>query len=49
MDKPVYLRLSTPGLSKILMYEIWHDYVKSNYGEKAKFYCTETDAVSMMH
>ena len=22
MDKPVYLRLSTPGLSKILMYEI---------------------------
>ena len=49
MDKPVYLRLSTPGLSKIFMYELWHDYVKSKYGEKAKFCCIETDPVSLMH
>ena len=27
-NKPVYLGLSILGLSKILMYEFWHDYVK---------------------
>ena len=49
MDKPVYLRISTPGLSKILMYELGHDYVQSKYGEKAKFRFIETDPVSLMH
>ena len=34
MNKPVYLGLSMLELSKILMYELWYDYVK--YGEKAK-------------
>ena len=36
MNKPVYLGLSILELSKILMYEIWYDYVKPKYGEKAK-------------
>ena len=36
VNKPVYLGLSILELSKILMYEFWYDYVKPNYGEKAK-------------
>ena len=36
MNKPVYLGLSIPQLSKILMYEFWNDYVKPKYDEKAK-------------
>ena len=35
VKKPVYLGLSILELSKILMYELWYDYVKSIYGEKA--------------
>ena len=32
MNKPVYLRLSMLEISKILMYELWYDYVKlTNY------------------
>ena len=31
MNKPVYLGLSILELSKILMYEIWYDYVKPKY------------------
>ena len=34
MNKPVYLGLSMPELSKILMYEFWYDYVKPKFGEK---------------
>ena len=26
-NKPVYLELSIPELSKILMYDFWYDYV----------------------
>ena len=33
MNKPAYLELSI--LSKILMYEFCHDYVKPKYGKKA--------------
>ena len=36
MNKPVYLELSVLGLSKILIYEFWYNYVKPKYGEKAK-------------
>ena len=34
MNEPVYLGLSILELSKVLMYEFWHDYVKLKYGEK---------------
>ena len=34
MNKPVYLGLSVLGLSRILIYEFWYDYVKPKYGEK---------------
>ena len=36
MNKPVYLGLSKLDLSRTVMYEFWYDYVKLNYGEKAK-------------
>ena len=42
MNKPVCLGLSILELSKILMYEFWHDYVKSKYDEKAKLCYTDT-------
>ena len=34
MIKPVHLGLSIRELSKILMYELWYDYVKPKYGKK---------------
>ena len=34
MNKPMYLGLSMLELSKILMYEFWHDYLKPKYGKK---------------
>ena len=36
INKLVYLGISILELSKILMYEFWHDYVKPKYGEKVK-------------
>ena len=32
MNEPVYLGLSIPKLSEILMYEFRYDYVKLKYG-----------------
>ena len=31
MNKPVYLGLSIVQISKIVMYELWYDYMKSKY------------------
>ena len=42
MNKPVYLGLSIPELSKILMYDFWCDYAKPEYGEKAKLCYMDT-------
>ena len=35
----MYLGLSMLELSKILMYEFWHDYLKPKYGKKKKKNC----------
>ena len=35
-EKSVYLGLPILELSKILVYEIWYNYVKPKYGKKAK-------------
>ena len=32
MNKPAYLGLSILELSKILIYEVWYEYVKPKYG-----------------
>ena len=44
MNKLVYLRLSVLELSKTLMYELWYDYVKPKYDEKAKLCYMDTDS-----
>ena len=36
MNKPVYLGLSILEISKTLMYEVWFDYMKPNYGDNVK-------------
>ena len=40
--KRAYLGLSILEISKVVMYESWHDYVKSKYREKAKLCYIDT-------
>ena len=44
MNKPVYLGLSILNISKTVMYEFWHDYVKLKYGENAKLCYMDTNS-----
>ena len=43
-NKPVYLGLSILELSKILMYVVWYDYVKTKFSEKATLCYMDTDS-----
>ena len=47
MNKPVYLGLSIIDLSKTLMYEFWHDYVKPKYGVNEKLCYMDTDSITV--
>ena len=47
MDKPLYLGQAILGISKTLMYEFYHDYLKVKYNEKVKLCCTDTDSFIM--
>ena len=44
MNRPVCLGLSILELSKILMYELWYDYIKPKYGDNAKLCYMDTDS-----
>ena len=44
MNKPIYLGLCILEISKIIMYEFWHDYVKNKYGNKVRLCYTDTDS-----
>ena len=44
INKPVYFGLSGLESSKMLMYAFWYDYVKPNYGEKARLCYMDTDS-----
>ena len=43
MNKPVYIGQAILGISKILMYEFWHHYIKSKYGDNATICYMDTD------
>ena len=47
MKKPVYLGLPILEISKILMYELWFDYMKPKYGDNVKLCYTNTDSFIM--
>ena len=47
MNKPIYLGLSILEISKIIMYEIWYDYVKKKYGDMVKLCYMDTDSLIM--
>ena len=48
MNKLVYLCLSILEISKTLMYEFWHDYMKPKYSDNVKLCYMDTDS-SIMH
>ena len=47
MNRPVSLCLSVSEMSKIVLYEFRHDYVKLKYGEKGKICYTDTDSFTV--
>ena len=44
MNKLVYLGMSIWDISKMLMYELWYDYIKPKYQDKAKLCYMDTDS-----
>ena len=47
MNKPIYLGLSMLEISKIIMYEFWHDYMKKKSGNMVKLCYMDTDSLIM--
>ena len=47
MNTPIYLGLSILDFSKILMYELWYDYIKPKYDNDVKLCYMDTDSFVM--
>ena len=47
MNKPIYLGLSILVISKILMYELWYDYMKPKCNDNVKLCYMDTDSFIM--
>ena len=47
MNKSVYLGLLISEISKTMMYEFWHDYMKPKYGDNVKLCYMDTDSYIM--
>ena len=45
MNNPIYLCQAILDLSKTFMYELWYDYIKPMYNDKAKLCYTDTDSL----
>ena len=43
MTKPLYLGLTILDINKIIMYEVWYNYIIPKYVDKAKLCYTDTD------
>ena len=48
-NKPVYLGLSILEISKTLMYEFWHDYIKPNYQTNCRFLSCHVRFSELIH
>ena len=44
LNKPIIVRASVLGLSKLHMYHFWYGYVKERYGDKAQLGYMDTDS-----
>ena len=51
MNKPVCLGLSKLNISKIVMHEFWHDFLKLKHAEKAKlcYMDTHTEKIKLAY
>ena len=47
MNKPIYLGISILEISKILMYEFWHDYMRPKYNDNVRLCYMDTDSFIM--
>ena len=45
LNKPPYIGICILELSKVLMYESHHDYIKNKYGNKSRLLFTDTDSL----
>ena len=43
MNKTIYLGMSILDITKIIMYEFWHDYIKPKYQDRVKLCYMDTD------
>ena len=48
INKPIYLDQAILDISKILMHEVWYDYIKPMFGDNAKLCYMDTDSFVMM-
>ena len=44
VTKPIYVGMPTLDISKILIYELWYDYIKPKHGDRAKVRYMDTDS-----